>query len=313
MTNYRIIQKRNLWLGISTALFVAAIIALYTWGFKLGIDFTGGSLQELHFAGTRPTVTEMQDLLNGPKVGGLGSLVVQPVGETDMVLRFQNSSEEKHRQALKAINEFAKTKLVKGQKVEGALVEETKFDSVGPSIGQDLRKKAVSSIIWVLVAIVLYISYSFRKISKPIASWKYGLSAIIALGHDAIITLGVFAWLGHYYGVEINTPFVAAILTVIGYSVHDTIVVFDRTRENLPKSSEDFEGTVNMSLNQTLGRSISTSFTVLLTLLAVIFFGGESIRSFALALTIGIAIGTYSSIFVASPLLVVWEKWQQGK
>lgn len=313
MTNYRIIQKRNLWLGISVAMFVLAVIAIYTWGFRLGIDFTGGSLQELRFKSTRPTVTEVQNVLNGSKVGDLGSLIVQPVGDTDMVLRFQNTTEEKHRQVLKAMEELAASKVAKGEKIEGPLVEETKFDSVGPSIGQDLRQKAASSIFWVLVAIILYITYSFRKISKPIASWKYGLSAIIALAHDAVITLGVFAWLGHYYGIEINTPFVAAILTVIGYSVHDTIVVFDRTRENLPKSSEDFEGTVNMSLNQTLGRSISTSFTVLLTLLAVIFFGGESIRSFVLALTIGIAVGTYSSIFVASPLLVVWEKLQQKK
>jgi preprotein translocase subunit SecF len=313
MTNYRIIQKRNLWLGISLALFIGAVIAIYAWGFKLGIDFTGGSLQELRFNSTRPTVTEIQDVLNGPKVGGLGSLVVQPVGETDMMLRFQDSTEAKHREVLKAINELAAQKVEKGKKIEGALVEEIRFDSVGPSIGQDLRQKAASSVIWVLVAIILYISYSFRKVSKPIASWKYGLAAIIALAHDAIITLGIFSWLGHYYGTEINTPFVAAILTVIGYSVHDTIVVFDRTRENLPKSSEDFEGTVNISLNQTLGRSISTSFTVLLTLLSVLIFGGESIRSFALALTVGIAIGTYSSIFVATPLLVVWENWQNKK
>lgn len=311
MTNYNIIQKRNIWLGISVGMFVVAVAAIALWGFKLGIDFTGGSYQELRFNAPRPSVTEVEDLLNGPKVGGVGSLIVQPVGETDMVLRYQDSTDEKHRKVLKAINELAASKVDKKAKLSGAAVEETRFDAVGPSIGQDLRKKAVSSITWVLLAIVAYISYSFRKVSKPIASWKYGLAATIALAHDAIITLGVFAWLGHYYNIEINTAFVAAILTVIGYSVHDTIVVFDRTRENLPKSTEDFEGTVNMSLNQTLGRSISTSFTVLLTLLAVIFFGGASIRSFALALTIGIAIGTYSSIFVASPLLVIWEKMQK--
>jgi len=131
---------------------------------------------------------------------------------------------------------------------------------------------------------------------------------LIAMAHDVFITIGVFAILGKYFGIEINTPFVAAILTVLGYSVHDTIVVFDRIRENLPKSDDDFEGTVNTSLNQTLGRSINTSLTVLLTLIAIIIFGGLSIRTFALALTIGIFIGTYSSIFVASPLLVIWEK-----
>ena len=312
MTNFRIIQKRNIWLGISAAMFVFAVFAISIWGFKFGIDFTGGSIQELKFNGQRPTVTEIQEVINGPKVGGLGSLVVQPVGDTNMILRFQDSNEEKHRKALKAIEELASKKSDKKTKSSEKIVEELKFDSVGPSIGQELKKKSISSIIWVLLAIVLYISWSFRKVSKPVASWKYGVSAVIALLHDAIITLGVFSWLGHSYGIEINTSFVAAILTVVGYSVHDTIVVFDRTRENLPKSHEDFEGTINTSLNQTLGRSISTSFTVLLTLIAVTLFGGESIRSFGLALTIGVAIGTYSSIFVASPLLVLWEKWQKN-
>jgi preprotein translocase subunit SecF len=311
MTNYNIIGKRNLWLFISGALFVAAVIAIFSWSFKFGIDFTGGSLQELQFNVERPSVTEIQDAVNGPAVGGLGSLVVQPIGDRGIALRFQDSSEEKHQKVLKAMEALGQKKLKKGEKLSGKAVEELKFDAVGPSIGQELKTKSVSAIIWVLIAIVLYISWSFRHVSKPVASWKYGLAAIISLVHDAVITLGVFAWLGHYYGTEINTTFVAAILTVIGYSVHDTIVVFDRTRENLPKSQDDFAGTVNMSINQTIGRSISTSFTVLLTLVAVIIFGGSSIRTFTLALTIGIAIGTYSSIFVASPLLVVWEKMQK--
>lgn len=307
MTNFKIIQKRSIWLGASVALFVAAVIAIFLWQFKLGIDFTGGSLLEANFKGDRPTVTEVQDKLLANKIGDLGSLVIQPIGDHGMALRFQDSTEEKHRLVLKALNELALSK-AKDKKAKD-LVEEVRFDSVGPSIGQELKSKALMAVFWVFLGIVLYISYSFRKVSLPVASWKYGLSALIALGHDAIITLGVFSYLGHFEGMEINTPFVAAILTVIGYSVHDTIVVFDRVRENLPKSHADFEGTVNLSLNQTLGRSLSTSFTVLLTLLAILFYGGESIKPFALALTIGIAIGTYSSIFVASPLLVVWEKW----
>ncbi|NTU98432.1 protein translocase subunit SecF, partial [Candidatus Falkowbacteria bacterium] len=229
----------------------------------------------------------------------------QPVGNQDMILRFQDSTEEKHQAVLSSLDKLAKTKSKDNK------VEETRFDSVGPSIGQELKQKSVNAIFFVLLAIVLYISWAFRKVSKPIASWKYGMAALIALSHDTIITLGVFSVLGKFYNVEINTPFVAAILTVIGYSVHDTIVVFDRIRENLPKSHSDFEGTVNVSLNQTLVRSVNTSVTVLLTLVAVTVFGGESIRTFALALTVGIAIGTYSSIFVASPILVVWEKWRQ--
>lgn len=305
MTNYNIIQKRAIWLWISGILFAVFGAALLVWGFKFGIDFTGGSLLEVRFAKERPSVSEVQSALAAPEIGNLGSLVVQPVGEQDMIVRFQESSEEKHRAVLASL-----AKLGQAKSRDNA-VEELRFDAVGPSVGQELKQKSVNAIFLVLLFILLYISWAFRKVSKPVASWKYGLAALIALAHDAIITLGVFAVLGKFYDIEINTPFVAAILTVIGYSVHDTIVVFDRLRENLPKSHTDFEGTVNMSLNQTLVRSVNTSLTVLLTLVAIILFGGASIRSFALALTIGIGIGTYSSIFVASPLLVVWEKWRQ--
>ncbi|MBA3046872.1 protein translocase subunit SecF, partial [Candidatus Falkowbacteria bacterium] len=170
------------------------------------------------------------------------------------------------------------------------------------------KRKSVLAIIIVLIAIVLYIAWTFRKVSKPVASWKYGLAAIIALFHDVIITVGIFAVLGKFFGVEINTAFVAAILTVLGYSVNDTIVVFDRVRENLPKSEEDFEGTINTSVNQTITRSINTSITTLLVLLSIVFFGGATIRDFILALSIGVFVGTYSSIFLASPILVIWEK-----
>lgn len=297
---YSIIQKRNVWLTISGLLFVVAIVALALWGFKFGIDFTGGSLMEARFINSRPDVEETQKSLADLN---LGSLIVQPVGEKDMALRFQETREEKHQEVLQRLGELA------GQ---GNAVEELRFDSVGPSIGAELKRKSVYAVFFVLIAIVLYISWAFRKVSKPVASWKYGLAALVAMFHDVIITLGVFSVLGKFYGVEINASFVAAVLTVVGYSVHDTIVVFDRTRENLPKSNEDFGGTVNMSLNQTLVRSINTSLTAILALLAIIIFGGASIRVFASALAIGIFIGTYSSIFVASPLLVVWEKWKKN-
>jgi preprotein translocase subunit SecF len=166
-------------------------------------------------------------------------------------------------------------------------------------------------MFFVLIVIIIYIGLAFQRVSKPVASWKYGLTAIIALFHDLLITIGVFSLLGHFYGVEINTTFVVALLTVLGYSVNDTIVVFDRTRENLPKSTGSFAETVNSSLNQTLVRSINTVITTLLALLAVLFFGGDSIREFVLALIIGIFCGAYSSIFVVSPLLVVWQRLQK--
>jgi preprotein translocase subunit SecF len=297
--NYKIIQHKNIWFAISGALFVIAVAGLLAFGLKFGIDFTGGSLLEVKFAGQRPNTEEVGNKLKDSNLSGLS---VQPAGENNIVLRFQESGKEKHDEAMLKLSELA------GEKGE-SVVEEIRYDSVGPSIGVELKRKAILAIFWVLIAIVIYISIAFSKVSKPVASWKFGLSALIAMFHDVIITVGVFAILGKYFGVEINTPFVAATLTVLGYSVHDTIVVFDRIRENLPKSDQDFVDTVNSSLNQTLIRSLNTSLTVLLTLIAIIIFGGASIRSFALALTIGIFIGTYSSIFVASPLLVVWEKF----
>ncbi|MDD4271716.1 MAG: protein translocase subunit SecF [Patescibacteria group bacterium] len=300
MTNFKIIQKRNIWLSIAAALFVVFTISLFVWGLKFGIDFTGGSLLEVKFLGTRPSVGQIEAGLADLK---LNSLTIQPIGEQDVMLKFQQTSEEIHQAALSKLNELAK------KENKDNSIEEQRFESVGPSIGQELKIKSLWAIFFALIAMLAYITYAFRKVSKPVASWKYGSAAIIAMFHDVVITMGIFAFLGHFYGVEINTAFVAAVLTVLGYSVHDTIVVFDRLRENLPKSNEDFEGTVNTSLNQTLVRSLNTSLTVLLVLLAIIIFGGASIRTFVLALAIGIFFGTYSSIFIASPILVVWERW----
>jgi preprotein translocase subunit SecF len=302
MTNYKIIQKRKIWLSISGALFIIFVVALFAWGFKYGIDFTGGSLLEVAYTGSRPTVTQVETSLTDLK---LSSLIVQPVGNQDMLLKFQETSEETHQAILSKLT----ASVVKDNKNNS--IEEQRFESVGPTIGAELKAKSLWALFFALIAMLAYITYAFYKVSKPVASWKYGTSAIIAMFHDAVITMGVFAFLGHFYDVEINTAFVAALLTVIGYSVHDTIVVFDRIRENLPKSNLDFEGTVNVSLNQTIVRSLNTSLTVLLVLLSIIIFGGSSIRTFALALAIGIFIGTYSSIFVAPPLLVIWERWKK--
>lgn len=297
---YRIIQNRKIWLSISSLFVVTSLILLFSFGLKLGIDFTGGALLEIKYNESRPTVAEVQGSLS---VVELNSLVIQPVGTDGMLLRFQEIGEEKHQEVISALK-------TEGEGME-ANFEQMRFEAVGPSIGQELKKKSIYAIILVLFAIVAYIAWVFRKVSKPIASWKYGIVANIALFHDVIIVLGVFAVLGRYFGVEINTPFVAAILTVLGYSVNDTIVVFDRIRENLPISDDDFEDTVNRSVNQTVTRSINTSMTTMLVLISVLIFGGETIRSFVLALTIGIGIGTYSSIFLASPLLVVWERFRK--
>lgn len=270
---------------------------------------------QVNFKTARPEIDLIQNKLSALD---LGSLTTQPVDSNGLIVRFQESSEEKHQAALIALNDLVSTSTPSSANASstqfnaaGSSIEEISFDSVGPSIGQELKQKSVNAIFFVLLGILIYISYAFRKVSKPVASWKYGTSAVIAMFHDVIITLGVFAVLGEFFNIEINSSFVAAALTVMGYSVHDTIVVFDRIRENLPKSDQDFEGTVNHSLNQTLVRSVNTSLTVLLTLVAIIIFGGESIRTFVLALAIGIFVGTYSSIFVAPPLLVYWEKFKQ--
>jgi preprotein translocase subunit SecF len=293
---YKIIQKRKIFLTFSTLAVVGSILALIFWGLNFGVDFTGGSLLEVSFKNYQPTVTEIQDSLQGIDLHGL---VVQPTNDS-VILRFKESSEEAHQAVLGKLQAFTASKT-------GASVAELQFDAVGSSVGQELKSKSFNSVAIVFIMIILYISWAFRKVSKPVASWKYGVAAIVALIHDVLFTLGVFSVLGHFYGIEINTPFIAAILTVLGYSVSDTIIVFDRIRENLPKSQENFENTVNRSVNQTITRSINTSISSTLALIAILFFGGDTIKDFALALIVGIFVGTYSSIFIASPVLVIWD------
>lgn len=294
---FRITQK-SLWFLIPAGVaLVAAIIAISLWGLKFGLDFTGGSLLEVQYSNYQPSLTEVQDAL---KDKGLSNLIVQPTDDS-VLIRFQENTEEAHQAAVSSLREL-------GSGQEGVEFKELQFEAVGPSIGQELKQKSFNAVILALIMIIAYISLTFRKVSKPVSSWKYGLIAILALAYNIIFTIGAFAFLGKFYGVEVNTPFIAALLTILGYGVNDTIIVFDRIRENLPKSRENFENTVNLSLNQTLTRSINTSFTVLLALAAIFFFGGESIRDFTLAMIIGVVVGTYTSIFTASPLLVIWDK-----
>lgn len=294
---YRIIQKRRFFLSLSTLAVILSVLALIFWGLNFGIDFTGGSSLEVQFGNYRPTVADISKSLESVN---LHNLVVQPTSDS-YILKFKETAEEIHQATVKNLQSLAA-----GQ--SNAAFKELQFDSVGPSIGQALKSKSFNATAIVFIMIIIYISFAFRKVSKPVASWKYGVAAIIALVHDILFMLGVFSVLGHFYGIEINTPFIAAVLTVLGYSVSDTIIVFDRIRENLPKSQEDFENTVNRSVNQTLIRSINTSFSAILALLAVLFFGGSTIKDFALALIVGIFVGTYSSIFIASPVLVVWDR-----
>ena len=291
-----IIKNKKIFLSISGLLVLISIVAISFWGLNFGIDFKGGSLLEVNFGEARPSITEIQDSLNSV---GLNNSIVQPTDDS-YIIRFKESDENIHYEAVVSLRTLAESK-------EGSVFKELRFDSVGPSIGKELKSKSFNASLIALLMIIVYISFSFRKVSLPVASWKYGIASIIALAHDVIITLGIFSFLGKFYGTEINTPFIAAILTILGYSINDTIVVFDRIRDNLPKSKDNFADTVNFSLNQTLTRSLTTSFTTFLALLSIYLFGGNTIKDFSLALMIGVLLGTFSSIFIASPVLVIWD------
>jgi preprotein translocase subunit SecF len=304
MFNLNVVKYRKFWLIFSSSIAALALTALIMWGLNFGIDFTGGSLMEVKFNGQQPNVSQVTENLTDLN---LNSLSVQPTADNSIILRFKEDSLDVHEQVKAHLNTLA-IELNGENQVSGDVIEELRFDSVGPSIGKDLKNKSFNTISLAILMIVIYIAIVFKKVSKPVASWKYGIAAILALAHDILIVLGVFAVLGKFFNVEVNATFIAAILTVLGYSVNDTIITFDRTRENLPKSSDNFKNTVNKSINQTITRTLCTSFTTLLSLIAIIIFGGSSIRDFVLALAIGIFIGTYSSIFVASPLIMMFDR-----
>jgi len=291
-------HHRRKYYAFSVLLTGLSLAAWLMWGLKPGIDFTGGSLLELGFTGARPGVEQVVETAVAST--GDKELTAQPLGEDGIVLRMPPLEESEHQKLFADIKEAYAS--------DSVTVEEKRFESIGPLIGEELRKKTIYALVGAIIAIVLYITYAFRRVSHPVASWKYGVCTIVALGHDVIIPVGVFSALGHYRGVEVGAWVVTALLTVLGFSVHDTIVVFDRIRENLSRARrESFEEVVNRSLNETLGRSINTSLTVLLVLFATYFLGGESIRSFILTMIVGIGAGVYSSIFLASPLLVSWH------
>jgi preprotein translocase subunit SecF len=298
---YNIIQKKKIWFTFSGILAGLSIVLLLVWGLKLGIDFTGGSLLEISYEPNRPSIAEVEESLNTLE---LQSVKIQPSGESNFLLRFEDVDEAKHQEI---VNNLSQIQIADAE--QELTLTEMRFESIGPTIGNELKTKAIQAIIIVLLFIVFYIAYAFRQVSKPVASWKYGVSAIIALAHDLLIITGIFAALGYFLNVEVDTLFVTALLTILGFSIHDTIVTFDRTRENIFKiQNQSFDDIVNLSVNQTIVRSINTSVTTLFVLLAIYVFGGASIKFFVLALMLGVIVGTYSSIFIASPLLTIWKR-----
>ncbi|KKQ28195.1 MAG: Protein translocase subunit SecF [Candidatus Magasanikbacteria bacterium GW2011_GWC2_37_14] len=296
-----IIKHRYINLALSGALFVVSVVALLVFGLKTGNDFKGGSLLETRFTENVPVVTEVKASIESLS---LGSISVQETNEKGLIVKMPFLSDADHTKVLNKIRtDFEK---------DNNKVLEVRFETIGPAVSKELKSRSLYALFVVVVGIILYIAYSFRKVSRPVASWKYGLVAVVALFHDVTITAGVFAFLGHFAGIEVDIPFVVALLTILGYSVNDTIVVFDRIRENLIRhSAENFPDTVNVAINQTFARSINTTLTTLLTLAVLYFIGGETIKNFTLALLVGIFLGAYSSIFVASPLLVEWFRFDR--
>lgn len=286
-------KHKKWWLIGSLLTMILGAAALGIWHLKFGIDFTGGSLLEV--SSNQPIDREaFQKELERI---GIEKVVTQTSNDGGILVKSATISQEQHQK----VNEI----LMKSN------LQERRFENVGPTVGKDLTQKAIIAVAIASLAIILYIAYSFRNVPAPASSWRFGVTAVIALLHDAFITVGAFAILGHFLGYEVDALFITALLTIIGFSVHDTIVVFDRLRENMIHESintiERFEHVANDSLVQTLNRSLNTSLTVVLVLLAMALLGGESIRPFVVALLIGVTIGTYSSIAVATPLLVYWQ------
>lgn len=279
---------------------ILAIIAIGTWGMTLGIDLKGGSLLEVSYPDGRPAADEIRT-----KVAELdfGEIRVQPTEEKNVMLRARDLKPNDKTKMLTALGTLGK-------------VEEVQFNSVGPTIGAEIMKKAWWAIGLVILSIILFVAFAFRHVSKPVSSWKYGIVIVITLMHDILIPAGLFAYLGHVRGAEVDVLFIVALLTILGISVNDTIVVFDRIRENLRLNiekhrKEPFGEVVAHSTMQTLARSVNTSVTVIIVLIVLFYIGPVATKDFALTLIVGMIAGTYSSIFLASPLLVLIEKYQK--
>ena len=298
-----IIKNRRLYYFLPTILVAFSLIAVLVYGLKGGVDLTGGSLLEVSYAENRPTQEEVVDAVHRLP---LGEIRVQATGENSYLLRMRD------------IGDADKLALLEALTINGNQAKEEQFTTIGPTIGKELRTKAWYAMALVLLAIIAYIAFAFRKVSLPVQSWKYGVIAIITLVHDIILPVGLFAILGHFVGAEVDSLFIVGLLTILGISINDTIVVFDRVRENLKVNlekgkKEDFEITVGHSITQTIARSINTSLTVIVVLVCLYFMGPDTTKNFALTLIVGMVAGTYSSIFLASPLLVTWERFSKRK
>lgn len=288
-----IIQHRTIFFWITGIILAAAIGAVSFFGLPLGIDFTGGSLMQIGYQNERPVLTTVETQVATVPVGAVS---VRAVGERAVSIRTRTQTPAEHEAILAAISSNAST-------------TELSYTSVGPSLGSQFAMKALWAIFAVILVIVLYITFAFRKVSRPVSSWYYGLTVIAILIHDLIIPSGFYAILAHFTGVQVDALFITALLALLGYSVNDTIIIFDRVREHLAhnekiNSKESFEMVVGKSIDETMTRSINMSFTVVLALGALVLFGAAATRDFALVMLVGVIAGTYSSILLAAPLLI---------
>jgi len=291
--NINFLKYKYIYFVFSGILVAGSIVCLAVFGLNPGIDFTGGTILEVAYEEERPSVEEAREILQEI----VGPVFVQSTGPNGLLIRMREIDPETHQQVLEVLGK------------DYQLKEELRFESISGLIGGELTRATIRQILLALVAVVIYISLAFRRVQRPVRSWQYGLASLIGLFHNLLITMGVFSVLGAFYGVQITIPIVTALLIILGYSINDTVVVFDRIRENLVKKiGVTFEDTVNKSLNQTLFRSVSTSLTTLFVLAAILFLGGVTLQYFSLALIIGISVGTYASLFLVSPLLTTFKK-----
>jgi len=301
-----IVNHRKIFFSISAILVALSLFSIFNFGLKLGVDFTGGSILEITYKNSIP---EQGEVLKTVESSGVEQVVVRQAGEDGYIIKTEVITDAQKNIILENLT---------SESLESNEISVERFNTVGPTLGDELKTKASIALVVLIIVIIFFIAYTFRHVSKPVSSWKYGFTAIIALIHDVLITLGVFTFLGGVYGIEIDTLFVTALLVILGYSINDTIVVLDRVRENLRDQKDEvkeknFDTFVGRSLNETFSRSINTSITTLLALLALYFIGGIATQTFALALIIGVIAGSYSSLFLAAPLLVVFKNKQKAK
>lgn len=297
---FNVVKNRNYFFAFSLLLTILSIISIFTWKLNLSIDFRGGSNIEVSLPNAEENLNKIREI---GEESGLKIDSIRTSENNKVIVRTNNLSADEHSLFIEKLKSEFSDK-----------VTEENYQTVGPVVSRDLTNKAIWSVVIASIAIILYIAYAFRRIPKPASSWRFGLAAVAALIHDLIITTGFVSIVGHFYSwMQVDALFITALLTIMGFSVHDTIVVFDRLRENLIRKPEsDIETLANDSIIQTLSRSINTSLTTILVLAALFLIGGESIKHFVLILIAGITFGTYSSIFIASMILVIWTKKDNG-